>query len=80
MNHRPDLVRLVTAGASEAELVEFLQKEHQCTEVEAYEVLEAAGVEFGRHRTFGAPTRPLPNDTISDERRRYLQQLSLGDD
>jgi len=72
------LVRLVSQGAPQAEIVRFLREELDLSQYEAYMLLDDSGVEFGR---IGALLfRPVPKDDISDERRRYLQQLSLSDE
>ena len=75
MNHRPDLVRLITQGASEAEIVKYFQNERKLSQFESYALLEDAGIEFGRITNLAF--RKLPDDGISEERRKYLQDLSL---
>lgn len=78
MTPRAHLVRLISQGASEAEVVRYLRDELDLSQYETYALIEDSGIEFGR---IGAPLfRPVPKDDISDERRRYLQQLSLSEE
>ena len=78
MNHRAQLVKLVSQGASEKEIVNYFQGELRLSQYETYSLIEEAGIEFGRIGTVSGARRP--DDGISEERRRYLQQLSLSDD
>ena len=75
MTPRKWLVRLVSQGASQTQIIRFLQDELDLTQYEAFKLLEDGGLEFGR---VGAPLfRPVPKDDISPERRRELQRMSL---
>jgi hypothetical protein len=77
MDYRPDLVRLVSNGASEGDIVHFLIKSRNCTVADAYDLIERAGIEFGNLRGARTSSRLL-NDSISPERRKYLQELSTS--
>ena len=76
MNYRADLVRLISEGASEADIIYFFVNERSYTPTEAYEMLDHVPIEFGIIRRIFSKQL---NDNITPERRRYLQQLSLGD-
>jgi hypothetical protein len=68
MDHRPELLRLITAGAQRAEVYDYFSR-HDFHPLETDAFLHEAGVylpEKPKHR----------DDSISDERRLFLQELS----
>jgi hypothetical protein len=67
--YREDLVRLLQIGTPKVAIMAHFMSVRHLTAQEAIKFVRSAGV--------GVPM-PDPNDPITDERRRYLQNLSIS--
>jgi L-lysine 2,3-aminomutase len=66
--YREDLVKLLQSGTPKVVIMaHFMSARH---------ISAKAAIEFLRSAGIGAPM-PDPNDSITDDRRRYLQDLSI---
>jgi hypothetical protein len=67
--YREDLVRLLQSGTPKVAIMAHFMAARHLTAHEAIKFLRSAGI--------GVPM-PDPNDDITDDRRRYLQELSIS--
>src|SRR6266478_2582802 len=74
MNAHRELAWLISQGLSEADIIYFFINDRGFTEAGAYDLLEQVGLEFGTHRAYSPH---LLNDSITPERRKFLQELSI---
>jgi hypothetical protein len=68
MPHRAELVELIANGASEADMVRYFVIHYELTRDEIYTLIRQNGISFRSSKRV---------DDISEERRRFLQNLSL---
>lgn len=68
MNYRDELVALITNGTSAATIYNHFRLERHLSRPAIIELLHNSGVSI---------LLPPSHDEISDERRRFLQELSL---